>query len=395
MNTNSKINILFIIDNLLIGGAGLLTLNLINGFPKSEYKVTLISLNKSLDDSENMNKYVKKDINYIEIDVNIMSFYKKIKTLIKFAKQNDIVHTCLESSNFYGGILSIILKNKVKFISTIHGIDGVFIEDPKIQESFRKNVSRKYYYSIKYIQNYLFKGYDKLFAVSESTMNFLIKKRKVRKEKIKVLYYGLDLTSNRLIEPGKKENIIVLDNFVKNNFIIGYIGRLSNGKGLNMLLDVFHELVVQYKNIKLILVGDGELKSELSCIIKNYGIDDKCYMTGFVSDLKDYYRKINLFVLPSSSEGIPVSLLEALYFRVLTLCSDVGGIPEVIESGKNGFLFKKNNKEEFKNRIKYIIDNFEHLEQIRVNGYERLLNNFILENNLNKIISEFNKLKLK
>ena len=83
-----------------------------------------------------------------------------------------------------------------------------------------------------------------------------------------------------------------------------------------------------------------------------------------------------------------------MYFKVVTLSSNVGGIPEIIKDDYNGFLFDNKRKNELKEKIKFIIENFQNIDYIRKNAFESVLENFNLRNNVIKIINIFKEVIL-
>lgn len=113
-------------------------------------------------------------------------------------------------------------------------------------------------------------------------------------------------------------------------FVICYVGRLTEGKGLDTIIKAVCTLKEHTTAFKVFIVGDGELKSSLSEQVERYGLTEFASFTGEVDSAVSYYRQSHVFVLPSLSEGMPLALLEAMACGTAAIASNVGGIPDVI-----------------------------------------------------------------
>ncbi len=120
--------------------------------------------------------------------------------------------------------------------------------------------------------------------------------------------------------------------------LIGTIGRLTPVKGISYLLQAVRLLVQQEQNIKLLLVGDGPMRDTLEQESRDLGIAETVVFLGHREDTRELIRAVDIFVLPSLSEGIPMALLEAMAASRAVIASRVGGIPEVIRDGVEGIL---------------------------------------------------------
>jgi len=210
-------------------------------------------------------------------------------------------------------------------------LDSVFIEDENLQRMIKKNWSRRYIFYIKQLQTFLFRYYDHFIAVSEFTKNQLVKYRKIAPSKITTIYHGINVRKYSSLGFNKKKS---------EKFLLCYLGRITHGKGLEGLIKNFPNLENQ-ETVELILAGDGPIKRELEELRDSLGFTDKIKFVGEVTDVGEFFSNKTIFILPSNSEGLPLTLLEAMYFETLPVCTDVGGISEVIEDKNTGFLFPK------------------------------------------------------
>ena len=136
----------------------------------------------------------------------------------------------------------------------------------------------------------------------------------------------------------------------KNTLVIGFVGRLSPEKNLLTLLKGFHEAVKE-SSLTLILVGSGLSEPRLREYVNKQKIDDKVIFCGLRHDIPKILSSIDIFVLPSFTEGLPTVLLEAMAVGRSIICSDIPAHKSLIENNKNGLFFDPHKSEELKQAI--------------------------------------------
>lgn len=122
------------------------------------------------------------------------------------------------------------------------------------------------------------------------------------------------------------------------SFTVGTIAELHRIKGLDILLKAWNKFHKKHPEAKLVIMGTGEEKENLETQAQELGITDSVNFKGYVENAKQYLSSFDIFVLPSRSEAMPYTLLEAGLAELPVIATSVGGIPEVIESGINGVL---------------------------------------------------------
>ena len=120
--------------------------------------------------------------------------------------------------------------------------------------------------------------------------------------------------------------------------LIGTMGRLTPVKGIPYLLQAAKMLLRQGANVKVLIVGDGSIKPDLMTQTRQLGISEHVVFLGHREDTKELVQAMDIFVLPSLSEGIPMALLEAMAASRAVVASRVGGVPEMMEDEVEGFL---------------------------------------------------------
>jgi glycosyltransferase involved in cell wall biosynthesis len=150
--------------------------------------------------------------------------------------------------------------------------------------------------------------------------------------------------------------------FGLSDIIIIFIGSLKKIKGSDILLKAFIQLGEQYirrHNLKLLFVGDGEMRRDLEFEIKEEKLSEHVKFLGRVlyKDIPELYKIADLYIIPSLFEGMSNALLEAMFNEVPIIGNDVSGISNMIDHEKNGLLFKQNSYYDLKDKIKCLIEN--------------------------------------
>ncbi len=121
-------------------------------------------------------------------------------------------------------------------------------------------------------------------------------------------------------------------------FVFGCVGNLYNVKGQDILLEAFAKVKAHGRNMRLLLLGRGECEPQLRAQCEKLGLTEEVQFLGFRSDARALLHLIDCMVIPSRSEGLPMVLLEAFATGLPVVSTRVGGVPEVIRDGQNGFL---------------------------------------------------------
>jgi len=136
-----------------------------------------------------------------------------------------------------------------------------------------------------------------------------------------------------------------------------YVGRLQNNKGLSELFRAARELMTEGLNFRIWVAGDGYRRNEIRRLAQQLGIAERVDFLGWVpiDKLKSIYRACDIFVLPSYTEGVPRTVLEAMSNGLPVVATRVGGIPEVVEHNRTGILVERRNAGQLKNAMRNLI----------------------------------------
>ena len=127
--------------------------------------------------------------------------------------------------------------------------------------------------------------------------------------------------------------------------LVGYIGRLSEEKGISVLIKALPIAIKNTKNIEFIIVGDGKLKDEIQDIIRKNNLENRVKIIGWIphENIPDLLNELKLLVLPSYTEGLPNIILEAMACGTPVLATSVGAVPDIINDKETGFIISENN----------------------------------------------------
>ena len=162
--------------------------------------------------------------------------------------------------------------------------------------------------------------------------------------------------------------------------IIGAAGRLSPEKGFADLVEAAALATHADPTLRFILFGDGHLRPDLERRIAAHGLQQQFVLAGFRTDLDRFLPHLDLLVLPSYTEGLPNIVLEAFAAGVPVVATAVGGTPEAVEDGGNGYLVPPGDPPALAQRILDALSNEPRRQALAQRGRDRVLNEFSFEN---------------
>lgn len=222
----------------------------------------------------------------------------------------------------------------------------------------------------------------RIVAVSDEISEYLIHVLKVPKEKIDVIYNGIDVSEFKPAKNNKCSDLLKARlNINHDSVVIGTVGRLEPVKNYSMLIRSFKRLKSMVdKQLHLVFVGDGILKGKLESLSRELGIERSVSFLGVRDDVTELLDIFDIFVLTSLTEGISVSLLEAQSKGIPSVVTDVGGNSCVIDDGVNGFLCELNNSDLFCEKLKKLLEEERIYELFSKSSREQILKRFNSDN---------------
>lgn len=167
--------------------------------------------------------------------------------------------------------------------------------------------------------------------------------------------------------------------FCRKGYTIGSIGRLSEEKGYRYLIEAFYLMIQEGVDAYLLIIGEGSERNFLEQLIEKLSLTDKILLPGYCPAAHDYLSYLDVFVLPSLTEGLPITLLEAMQARVPIVATRVGGVPEVLENGKDGLLVEPRDPEKLADAISRIYHDTKIGSKLTDCAYKKVITDYTTE----------------
>ncbi len=262
-------------------------------------------------------------------------FFLSVFKLHKILKTQKPEFLIIHLITFVPLFLMILFKYETKFILRISGY-------PKL------NMMRKIFWKL---------AANRIAYVTSPTISTLklLKSTKIFPDD-KVIYLPDPVLNINEIQKKRNKKDILENQLSKQNSLIT-IGRLTKQKNFEFLIEAFKEIQNKYNNLNLFIIGEGEQKEKLFKRVKDLKLTQKVFLIGYKNNIYNYLKNSKMFVLTSLWEDPGFVLLEAGYSNKLVMSSDCpNGPSEVLEDGKNGFLFKSNSKKDFLEKFDEIMN---------------------------------------
>ena len=264
-----------------------------------------------------------------------ISVFFRILKIFKHEKPDALI---LNSSKIGGiGSLAGRFAKIKKIIFVVHGF------------AFNESRSAAQKILIRALYSFIFLFSTKIIAVSQAIYDQGMR-LPFGKKKTMVIKLGIDAVPILSKESARQALGISPDTFV-----VGTLAELHPIKGLSYAIEAIH--LLEIPNLTYVILGEGELRSELEKEIKEKKMENKVYIKGFIKDGSSYLKAFDIFLLPSLSEALSYTLIEAGFAEVPVIATSVGGIPEVIENEKTGLLIRPKNPKEIANAIRVLYEN--------------------------------------
>ncbi|OAN13538.1 hypothetical protein A3K86_13195 [Photobacterium jeanii] len=350
-----------------LSGVQQVSLDILSGLPDEKFDKYLICGKLDSNSSIFVDRFEANNVKIIQVEslkreisrYDIKAFWelRKIFKQMRF----DIVHT---NSTKPGVVARIAAKisgiNKV--IHTVHGV------------SFHEHMTyskRIFYYVIEFVScifgdiNVLVnQNYRKYYPVFKNV----------------VIYNGVDFSKLQV----KKEKKSIIN--------VAFMARLDEQKNPLLFIEAIKLLKLENKldlsKVNFILAGDGELKSQCESLISKYNLNENIEMVGWIEDKSKFLSSIDIICQPSKWEAFGLVFVEAGFFKIPCIGSDVEGIPEVILDRNTGLIFKSNDVSGLKEAMFELIDNQTLRDRLGQNAFDIYTEKFRVE----KMVSEYSAL---
>jgi glycosyltransferase involved in cell wall biosynthesis len=355
---NHKIKVLQITANLGIGGLERVVVNLTRGLDPEKYEVVVCCLKFKGKFAKELEKCGIKVhlIPQKEKGTDYFAFWK-LKDVIRQEKPV-IVHTH-NSNSLVDGVIASILTRVPVVIHTDHA--------RKFPDTRRTMIAERI------LSLYI----NKIIAVSEETKNNLIKYEHIPANKIAIINNGIDGSKYDIaINPEVKIKELGLEKF---KHIVGLGVRLTVQKGITHLVSAVPDVLNKFPDTAFVIAGSGYLLEELKEQATKLHVEENVFFIGPRLDMPEILQILDVYVLPSEWEGLPLVLLEAMAAKKAIVATNVGAVSKAIEHEQCGYLVAPKNPREISNKIISLLSSAKLRNEFANNAYNKFLNHFDIQ----------------
>lgn len=323
--------IAFVLTPVDFGGSEQVCLTFLQRYKKEDTLVTPILLCRPWEkDNIFINALTKHNIDFLQIATRkrpreqgkeYFRIFRSASALYTMVKQGQF--NLLHTNGYFADIIGLIVAKlcNIPIITTCHG----FISNT---QKFRL-YNRLDLFAIRFM--------DGVIAVSKLMRNEMVQKG-IAKEKTHIVQNAVESIRDQQWLEKTRNSARESFNIDRKQFLIGYVGRLSEEKGLRFLIEGAAQLHSSGNSVTILVIGDGPLLNDMKMLVSELNLEENIRFAGFQSNVKELLPAFDVFVLPSLTEGTSMALLEAMACALPIVATNVGGTPQVIQDGSNGVL---------------------------------------------------------
>ena len=359
----SKQNILFFPRTMGLGGTENVVLQLCEIFKPIVNNIVVCSCG-----GENVKRLEKMGIKHYMIpDIENKSLFAMLQTakqLREIVREENItiIHTHHRMAAFY--VAALRVYKKCSFINTSHNT----------------------FYDKKYLTRFAYK-HAGLVACGEMVKKNLVDFFGIPDEKVTVIRNAIAPFDGQIV---KDETIEKLRD--EGCFIVGNIGRLSEQKGMEYYIQALPEVLKKYPKTHFLIIGTGELESSLKERARQLKVEDNLHFLGYRSDVQNLISQLDLVVLSSLWEGLPLTPIEAFSVGKTVVATAVDGTVEIVEDGKSGRLIEPKKPEQIAENVIWMIEHPDRRRAMEENGYQTFLTELSYDVFSQKVLNRFRSL---
>jgi glycosyltransferase involved in cell wall biosynthesis len=293
----------------------------------------------------------------------ILSGLSEVRRLIRTFRP-EIIHTHGVRANLVGRIANRLEGAPCKLITTVHSV--LALDYPVAWK--RWLFGRLEEWTGRYVDHYI--------LVSHAMEREF--RKTIASDRISVIHNAIELPS---VRPSRAKHSTLRDelNLPQDTVLVGTVARMHPVKGHIYLIQAIRELVKQWPNVHYVWIGGGELREDLEKQVQQAGLQNVIHFLGVRKDVPDLLPQLDLFVLPSISEGLSVAILEAMAAGVPVITTAVGGSPEIVTHQVDGILVPAQAPAALAEAIRDALSHPERMKKMGLAGQEKVYREFSTE----------------
>jgi glycosyltransferase involved in cell wall biosynthesis len=255
---------------------------------------------------------------------------------------------------------------------------------PIVVHTFHGHVLRGYFgpvraYGFRLLERWLATKTTKLIAVSPQVRDDLVALGVAPVEKFAVIRLGIELEERLRAAAGARAETRKLMGVPQDAFVVGWVGRMTGVKNTDDVLAAIRLLHDREVDAYLCMVGDGPDRDGLERRAHELGITRRCLFLGYQEEVARFYAACDTIILPSVNEGTPVSAIESLAAGRPVVATRVGGVPDVVDDGEDGFLVEPGSTKELADRLEQLARDPELRERMGEHGRARMIDRYAVQ----------------
>lgn len=330
----NRLRVVLVTDTLRYGGSERLLVDIARGLDRTIFDVKVCATTAG---GEILGEELRKaDIEYRVLDKHLgasLGILFRLRRLFREWRPQ-IVHTFRFTANTYGRIGAVLARVPV-VIGTEHVLE-------------HKGISRRL------VDMALARFTDRVVVVTQEIADQVHAEHRLPCNRIQLIEEGIDLNRFACVE----RNPLPTQTAAKGSFRAGIVARLAPQKGHTVFLEAIRLAQKMRPAVQGVVVGDGLLRPELEQWVTDRQMQKHIEFWGFREDLPNVFHELDLFVMTSGWEGLPLALLDAAATGLPFVCTAVGGIQDVFQDGVHGRLVPPNNPAEIANAIVWCLDHY-------------------------------------
>jgi glycosyltransferase involved in cell wall biosynthesis len=217
---------------------------------------------------------------------------------------------------------------------------------------------------------------DVMLTNSESAKVWLVSNSLCPEDKIAVIKNGISLEA---VRGSQSPDSLKAELGVDEGPVVGTVAKLRPVKGVRYFIEAAAMIHARHPSVKFLVVGDGSERERLRSLASRLGLNGHIILAGARDDARDLLGLLDVFVLPSLSEGMPWAVLEAMAVGLPVVATRVGGVPELVDDGRTGYLVEPRDAESISDSVCKLIDDPDAMRQLGSAGRKRAKTEFALD----------------
>jgi glycosyltransferase involved in cell wall biosynthesis len=329
------VKVLRVIARLNVGGPALHVAYLTAGLAPRGYDTTLVAGTIArgeesmafVADAHNVHVETLGDLHREISPVRDLRAIVQLAQLIR-RERPTILHTHTAKAGAVGRIAALLARGA---------------RPPIVIHTFHGHVLRGYFgrvktFGFRTLERWLARTSTALIAVSPEVRDDLVGLGVAPASKFAVVRLGIDLPRRVENDDAQRREARRQMGLRDEAFVVGWVGRMTAVKRTKLVVRALQDLVARNVDAFVVLVGDGPDRDQLERYAHELGVIKRCLFLGYQKDVARFYDAIDALVLPSINEGTPVSVIESLAARRPAVATRVGGVPDIVRDGIDGFL---------------------------------------------------------